>query len=209
MLAVTDTGVGMDEKTKSQVFEPFFTTKQMGRGTGLGLSTVYGIIKQSGGNIWIYSEPGIGTTFKVYLPRTNEAPAESSDAREPGRHPTGTETILVVEDEDGVRGLIRGVLQMAGYTVIDTSDVDEAIAICADTNRVIHLLLTDVVMPKMGGKQLAERVTRTRPDIKVVFMSGYTDNAIVHHGVLDAGTAFIEKPISPHLLLERLRHYLG
>jgi PAS domain S-box-containing protein len=209
MIAITDTGTGMDAETKIKIFEPFFTTKKRDKGTGLGLSTVYGIVAQSGGNIWVYSEPGVGTTFKVYLPRTGESATAAVPPARKHLRARGSETILVVEDEVGVRKVIRSVLQAGGYKVLDTGDVDAVLDICRQYKGKIHLLLTDVVLPGMSGPQLAEKVTRERPEIFVVYMSGYTDDAIVHHGVLDAGTAFIEKPIAPNVLLEKIRGFLG
>lgn len=208
LLAITDTGVGMDAETQARLFEPFFTTKELGKGTGLGLSTVYGIVKQSGGNIWVYSEPGRGTSFKVYLPRCAESVPEKSRVVKaaPARD---TETVLVVEDEPGVRRFISEVLKESGYTVLATGDVDEAVALFKKSEGAIHLLLTDVVLPKMGGRQLAEALTALHPELKVLYMSGYTDNAIVHHGVLMPGTAFLEKPIKPSTLLEKVRDVLS
>jgi PAS domain S-box-containing protein len=209
MIAVTDTGTGMNAEVKSRIFEPFFTTKELGKGTGLGLATVYGIVKQSGGNIWVYSELGHGTTFKIYLPRVEHRAGSVKRAVERKPGPKGTETILVVEDEEGVRGLLCTVLETGGYKVLATDDVEAALEICSEYEGKVHLLLTDVVLPKMGGPQLAEKIVSMRPDVKVVYMSGYTDDAIVHHGVLDPGTAFIEKPIAPNALLEKIREFLS
>lgn len=209
MIAVTDTGTGMDAETMAKIFEPFFTTKERGKGTGLGLATVYGIVKQSGGCIWVYSEPGCGTSFKVYLPSTDR---QAVSAVQPAAKETavrGTETILLVEDDESVRRLTRTVLESNGYRVLATGDADEAVRICTRHDEEIHLLLTDVIMPKMNGRQLADQITSLRPALKVVYMSGYTDNAIVHHGVLDPGTAFIEKPIAPKVLLEKIRKFLA
>jgi two-component system, cell cycle sensor histidine kinase and response regulator CckA len=208
MLAISDTGSGMDAATKAKIFEPFFTTKGAGHGTGLGLSTVYGIVKQSGGNIWVYSEPGHGTTFKVYLPA---APGgRPSKARHSGALPVirGKETVLVVEDEDAVRKLIVQVLQSAGYIVLDAGEPESAIAISREHKGPIELLLTDVVMPGMGGRQLAEALQPSRPDMLVLYMSGYTDDAIVHHGVLNEGMPFLDKPIRPRAMLEKVREVL-
>ncbi|MCK6474102.1 MAG: ATP-binding protein [Planctomycetes bacterium] len=208
MIAVTDTGTGMDAQTLNRIFEPFFTTKGVGKGTGLGLSTVYGIVKQSGGNIWVYSEPGRGTTFKIYLPCAEEAasPRDRSAGRPPV--PLGKGKILVVEDDENVRALIQDVLESGGYTVIATGNPQEALAACDQHAGEIRLLLTDVVMPGMGGRELSEKLVAKWPAMKVVFMSGYTDNAIVHHGVLDPGLHFIEKPILPKVLLERIADFL-
>ena len=208
MLAVSDTGSGMDETTRARIFEPFFTTKEKGKGTGLGLSTVYGIVQQSGGSIWVYSEPNQGTSFKVYLPELqNDASAnvvESTiDVIE-----TGSETILLVEDEEVVRGLTTNILEGAGYHVIAAGGGAEAAKLCADRNAPIDLLLTDVVMPRTSGKEVADQLTKMQPGLKVLFMSGYTDEAIVHHGVLDANVEFIQKPFTPVALSRKIREVL-
>jgi len=210
LLAVSDTGEGMDAETRARLFEPFFTTKDQGRGTGLGLATVYGIVKQSGGHIWVYSELGKGTTFKVYLPQASRTTSPAQEP-EPAPEPAGQDhgTILVVEDEDAVRDLVAEVLEGAGYRVLATGDVDEALRICRDPETDLDLLLTDVVLPTRSGRELAERALESRPGLKVVYMSGYTDNAIVHHGVLDPGTPFIAKPFSPTELLKKLRAFLA
>ena len=209
MLAITDSGTGMDAVTRARIFELYFTTKELGRGTGLGLSTVYGIVKQSGANIWVYSEPGFGTTFKVYLPRADK---ELAAPRPPSPEPVaaaGHETILLVEDDDGVRGFVRTVLAEAGYTVLEAEDARRALEVSARHGEPIHLLLTDVVMPRMGGRALAERMLALRPSVRVIYMSGYTDDAIVRHSVLDPGTEFIEKPLAPGALLARIRAVLA
>jgi len=208
LLAVTDTGCGMDSQTRARLFEPFFTTKEKGKGTGLGLSTVYGIVKQSGGNIWVYSEPGRGTTFKIYLPRELETTVAVT--HNPGllTRATGTETVLVVEDEEALREVARRSLSAAGFTVLTAADGAEALEIAARHAGEIQLLLTDVVMPKMSGRALALELVKTRPAIQVVYMSGYTDNAIVHHGVLDAGTQFIGKPFTGAELARKVRAVL-
>ncbi len=208
-LTVTDTGCGMDEQTKARLFEPFFTTKEKGKGTGLGLSTVYGIVKQSGGNISVYSEPGQGTTFKIYLPR--DLSATTVTAIKPPtvlRRSTGAETILVVEDEEELRKVARRILDAAGCTVLTAADGDEALLISARHAGDIHLLLTDVVMPRMSGRVLAQELSKTRPALKVLYMSGYADNAIVHHGVLDAGTHFLGKPFTADDLTRKVREVL-
>jgi len=210
MLAVSDTGSGMDQETQARIFEPFFTTKEVGKGTGLGLSTVYGIVKQSGGNIWVYSEQGLGTVFKVYLPRIDDATA-STIARQSQETsaPRGTETILLVEDEDVVRGLTRKILMQAGYNVLDAKGGDEAIRLCHAHAGPIDLLLTDVVMPEVSGKEVADRLLELRPSIRVLYMSGYTDEAIVQHGVLDANVKFIQKPFTWVGLTRKVREVLN
>jgi CheY-like chemotaxis protein len=208
LLAVSDTGCGMDEKTRAHLFEPFFTTKEQGKGTGLGLSTVYGIVKQSGGSIWVYSEPGKGTTFKVYLPRvaadTDVLPVKTG-ARELHR---GTETVLVAEDEELLRRLVTRLLSILGYKVLAAANGGEALLTCQNYTKPIDLLVTDVVMPGMSGRELAKKLTQVRPGLKVLYTSGYTDNAIVHHGVLDPGTAFIQKPFSASALAVKVREVL-
>jgi CheY-like chemotaxis protein len=208
LLAISDTGTGMDEATKARLFEPFFTTKEVGKGTGLGLATVYGIVKQSSGTIEVYSELGRGTTFKVYLPYLKN-PDSSSKSFPDLRHlPTGTETVLLVEDEEPVRSLARIALQSNGYTVLEAPGADEALYLCGRHPGPIHLLLTDVVMPRMGGRQVAEIVVAQRPGIKVLYLSGYTDDAIVRHGVLGPDMAFLQKPFTPSLLARKVRAVL-
>jgi CheY-like chemotaxis protein len=208
MLAVSDTGSGMDEKTRAHIFDPFFTTKELGKGTGLGLSVAHGIIKQSGGHINVYSELGHGTTFKIYLPQTEGVRA--ADRAEPTDAALlrGKETILLVEDEDGVRRLMRRSLQQAGYTVLEAEHGGDAVRLAETHTGPIHLLITDVVMPMMGGRLLAERVTALRPDIKALFVSGYTDDAVVRHGVLEAQMAFLQKPFAAAALTKKARAIL-
>jgi CheY-like chemotaxis protein len=198
----------MDEETRARIFEPFFTTKEKGKGTGLGLSTVYGIVKQSGGNIWVYSEAGKGTTFKIYLPREPGATATATKRRVVKTLARGTETILVVEDEEALRKVAVRTLESAGYTVLTAADGEGALLAHAQHPGAIQLLLTDVVMPRMSGKKLAQELSGLRPALKVLYMSGYTDNAIVHHGVLDAGTHFLGKPFSAADLTRKVREVL-
>ena len=207
-LAVTDTGCGMDVGTRARIFEPFFTTKEKGKGTGLGLSTVYGIVKQSGGNIWVYSEPGQGTTFRIYLPRVLSAAAAGPTVPAAVARTEGTETILVVEDEEAVRHIAKRILCAAGYTVLTAATGAEALRTSESHPAPIHLILTDVVMPQMSGRALAEQLALARPGIKVLYMSGYTDDAIVHHGTLDRGTHFIGKPFNAGDLTRKMREVL-
>jgi len=207
-LAVSDTGCGMSAQTVAHIYEPFFTTKEKGKGTGLGLSTVYGIVKQSGGNIWVYSELGHGTTFRVYLPREFAASVAPLKVAPALRASTGTETILVAEDEVALRQVTRRALEVAGYTVLTATDGDEALRVGAQHEGDIHLLVTDVVMPHMGGRVLAQELCKARPAIKVLYTSGYTDDAIVHHGVLDAGTHFLPKPFVAADLTRKVREVL-
>ncbi|MCL4468717.1 MAG: PAS domain S-box protein [Deltaproteobacteria bacterium] len=194
MIAITDTGQGMDDETKSKIFEPFFTTKDKGKGTGLGLAMVYGIIKQSGGHIFVYSEPGHGTTFKIYLPCTDAAPDVTADVQRVKEHRGGNEHILVVEDEAKLRRLFEATIPSMGYRVTTAANGSEALVLVEERGLKPDLVVTDVVMPGMGGVELVERLRKNQPALRVLFMSGYTDNAIVHQGILDPGTPFIQKP---------------
>jgi len=207
-LTVSDNGAGMSDKTKEHLFEPFFTTKAVGQGTGLGLATVYGIVKQSGGSIEVYSEEGIGTTFKVYLPRVADQAAPEKTKGLSAQLHKGTETILLVEDEDIVRRLSRQILEESGYTVFEARNGSHALEICEQEDCKFDLLMTDVVMPQMGGRELAEKLRSRLPDIKILFTSGYTDDAVVRHGVIEADTNFIQKPFSPDKLAEKIREIL-
>ena len=208
MLAVSDTGCGMDAETQAHIFEPFFTTKGKDRGTGLGLATVYGIVKQSGGYIWVYSEPGTGTTFKIYLPRVDEA------VTAPRSHPSleaaapASESILVVEDEEDVRRVARRFLEQRGYRVLEARDGVEALRVSAGHPEPIHLLVTDMIMPGMRGQELAERLVRSRPEMKVLYISGYTGGSIMEKGELEAGYAFLGKPFSSEALARKVRELL-
>jgi PAS domain S-box-containing protein len=208
MLAVSDTGSGMDAETRKHIFEPFFTTKELGKGTGLGLSTVYGIIKQSGGNIWLYSEPGQGTVFKVYLPAAIEIDAQPTASPERVALPRGTETILIVEDEPQIRSLAIDCLSYQGYDVMSASNGLEALQIVERLQRQIDLVLTDLVMPKLSGRELSERISALQPSAKVLFMSGYTNDSVVNHGILDGATWFIQKPFTLESLVRRVREVL-
>ena len=208
MLSVSDTGEGMDSATQARLFEPFFTTKEQGKGTGLGLATVYGIVKQSGGSIYVYSEPGQGSTFKVYLPRAENGDAVAEPARTAVRSSGGAETILLVEDDDSVRRFARRALADDGYEVIDTRDPEEAIAVFERRPDTIDLILTDVVMPRLRGPELVKRLAALRPGIKVIFMSGYTDQYMFEREVLGPKAAFLQKPLTPQSLSSKVREVL-
>ena len=208
-LTISDNGVGMEDATKARLFEPFFTTKGPGKGTGLGLSTVYGIVKQSGGFIWVYSELGRGTTFKIYLPRVDSALEMVPSAATSVGSSRGTETVLLVEDELALRAVARRALEGHGYTVLEATDVHAALVLAADHLGGIDAVVTDVVMPGMSGPELAKRLADSHPDIPVLFMSGYTDEAIVRHGVLEPGVAFLQKPFTPDALARKVRELLN
>jgi CheY-like chemotaxis protein len=207
MLTVSDNGCGMSAEIQARVFEPFFTTKGAGKGTGLGLATVYGIVKQSGGNIRVYSEVEIGSTFKIWLPRVDEV-IESEEEAILKSIPRGTETVLLVEDEDQVRAIVKELLEGQGYHVLAASNGEEALAISQDLKLDIKLIMTDVVMPQMSGRDLAEGVTALRPGLPVLFMSGYTDDAIVRHGLLDEKLEFLQKPFDSAALARKVREVL-
>jgi PAS domain S-box-containing protein len=209
MLAVSDTGVGMNAETVAHIFEPFYTTKESGRGTGLGLSTVYGIVKQSGGYVWVYSERGEGSTFKVYLPRVEELVEEEATKQAPFSEERGTETVLLVEDEEAVRDLVQTILSGQGYEVVVARDPRHAEEIARKFRGEIHLLLTDVVMPGTSGRELAARIMASRPGIHVLYMSGYTENVITSTGTLEQGLAFLQKPFSPAVLVQKIRETLS
>ncbi|HZE94951.1 MAG TPA: ATP-binding protein, partial [Gemmatimonadales bacterium] len=208
MLAVTDTGCGMNEETKARMFEPFFTTKPPGRGTGLGLSTVYGIVKQSGGNIWLYSEPGRGTTFKIYLPTVEALPEDIGKVvpAEAAHHGGGT--VLVVEDDDQLRRLTHRALAARGYTVLEADRGRAALDIARRHKGKIDLLLTDVVMPDTNGRKLADALRAARPGLRVLYMSGYPDGAIASHGMLEHGVAYLAKPFSTEAITRKVREVL-
>jgi two-component system cell cycle sensor histidine kinase/response regulator CckA len=208
MLSVSDTGVGMAPEVKERVFEPFFTTKEREAGTGLGLSTVYGIVKQSGGNIWVYSEPGKGTTFKIYLPRADEPLEELREEARKEELPRGSETILLVEDDEEVRKLAVRILEKQGYKILESAQGNDALQLCEEHKGTIHLMVTDVVMPLMNGHELTQRLTSRYPEMKVLYMSGYTDNTIVHHGVVKKGTNYIQKPFTVDGFVRKVREVL-
>jgi two-component system cell cycle sensor histidine kinase/response regulator CckA len=207
-LTVCDTGCGMDADTQAHIFEPFFTTKGPGKGTGLGLSTVYGIIIQSGGHIEVHSAPGRGTTFTIDLTRIEDSTAAHEPLHPQISPPRGTETILLAEDEAPVRGLAREVLQMLGYTVLEAASGEEALERCQQHAGPMHLLVTDVVMPGMSGPELAARLAPMSSALKVLYLTGYTDDAIVQHGVLEPGTLLLHKPFTPDALAHRVREVL-
>jgi CheY-like chemotaxis protein len=207
-LTISDTGGGISPDVLPHIFEPFFTTKEPGKGTGLGLSIVHGIVTQSGGYIAAYSEPGFGTTFRIYLPACVEAPARPSEERRGQALPRGTETVLLVEDDPIVLGVERSILRAAGYTVLEAENGAEAIRVLDHCGWRVDLLLTDLIMPEMNGKALADRVLARRPDISLVYCSGYAEDIIVHHGILAPGVAFLQKPFTPRALAAKLRETL-
>ncbi|HEY6945046.1 MAG TPA: response regulator [Candidatus Acidoferrum sp.] len=208
LLAMTDTGCGMNEETQSRIFEPFYTTKEMGKGTGLGLATVYGIVKQSGGFIWVYSEEGRGTTFKLYLPRVVSPLTEACPSEQQREIGKGTETILLVEDAEPLRALTKEFLTDSGYTVLEAANGDEALQIAQSYSGAIDLLLTDVVMPRMGGKLLVEQMARIRPGTQVLYMSGYPNDGMVQAGILANRVTLLEKPFTREILAKRVRQVL-
>jgi len=208
-LRVHDTGTGMDEETLSHLFEPFFTTKGVGKGTGLGLSTVYGIVKQHNGNIFIDSKPGHGSTFRIYLPRVDEPLDEEASEIPSPKQSRGSATLLVVEDDADVRELTCQILEACGHTVLRAASAEEALRVSAAHAGLIDLLLTDVVMPHLSGPRLAERLLAQRPGMRVLYISGYTDNAIVYHGALSTGTAFLPKPFTPASLAQKVSEVLA
>jgi CheY-like chemotaxis protein len=208
MISMTDNGAGIPPEIQSRIFDPFFTTKGPGKGTGLGLATVYGVLKQNGGHIAVYSEFGLGTTFKVYLPRTEVNTNGGSHVTQKGLAIRGTETILLVEDEEGVRRLARTILTTHGYSVMEAEGGEQALTLVRDYPGRIDLLVTDVVMPGMGGRLVAEQVKALHPEVRVLFMSGYTDDAVVRHGILVEGVHFLQKPFSPNALVTKVRTVL-
>jgi len=208
LLAVSDTGCGMDEKTQACIFEPFYTTKSVGKGTGLGLAMVYGFIKQSGGHICVYSEVGLGSTFKMYLPEVGAVPSSGELPADNETMPGGDETILLAEDDSAVRAHTRRVLERCGYTVLEAAQGAEALRLAETETGPLHLLVSDVVMPEMGGRRLVERVLALKPGIKVLCLSGYTADAVVRHGVLESEIAFLQKPFTPSVLARKVREVL-
>jgi CheY-like chemotaxis protein len=208
MLALSDTGSGMDKEIQKHIFDPFFTTKEVGKGTGLGLSTVYGIVKQNNGLVWVYSEPGKGTTFKVYLPKVKGDAEPEEKEQTPVAELGGSETVLIVEDDDSLRNFVQKALRQHGYKVLVAENGEDALRVGQAHEGPIDLMITDVVMPKMGGREAADRLQPLYPRMKVIYMSGYTDNAIVRHGVLKPGLNFLQKPFAPEGLARKVREAL-
>jgi signal transduction histidine kinase len=208
MLSISDTGTGMTPEVKERIFEPFFTTKERSKGTGLGLSTVYGIVKQSGGDIRVYSEPGKGTTFRIYFPRVDEPLEEIKERVEPREIPRGRETILLVEDDEKVRKLALQILERLGYKVLEASEGNEALAIYEKHRDLIHLMVTDVIMPKMNGREVTHRLMSFHPEMKALYMSGYADDVVLHHGILEKGMNYIQKPFTMEGLARKVREVL-
>ncbi|HZA98251.1 MAG TPA: response regulator, partial [Gemmatimonadales bacterium] len=204
-LVVTDTGHGMDQATLSRVFEPFFTTKMVGQGTGLGLSTVYGIVKQSGGFVWAYSEPGLGTTFKLYFPVVSSVAAVTPSESQPAPSGRSEEVVLIAEDEPMVRGIMARALRGCGYTVLEASDGQDALKLLDTETRPISLIVADVVMPDMGGQEMATRLAERLPGVPVLFTSGYTGLDVVSRGLLEPGREFLQKPLAPEALARKVR----
>ena len=209
LLTVTDSGQGIAAPHLPHIFEPFYTTKEAGKGTGLGLATVYGIVKQNGGFVWVYSEPGLGTTFKIYLPRVQSMRSEIRVTKPAESSPRGCETLLLVEDEASVRQASRQFLTRSGYTVLEATDGEDGLRASREHAGPIHLMITDVVMPRMGGPQLAERLADERPEMKVLFVSGYAENTVLQHGTVDVTTRFLQKPFSSKALARKVRELLG
>jgi len=207
-LVVSDSGAGMDEETQRRLFEPFFTTKEPGRGTGLGLATVYGIVKQSGGHIWVYSERDHGTTFKLYFPATDDRVVLERNADQPVSVPDGTETVLLVEDDRAVRTVARDALRRGGYLVLEASDGEAAVAVAAGHSGTINLLVTDVILPGLHGRHLAERLSASHAGLRVLFISGYTNDTLLQRGMLGPGIALLQKPFTPESLTRRVREML-
>jgi CheY-like chemotaxis protein len=208
LLAVTDTGSGMDEVTRSRIFEPFFTTKENGKGTGLGLATVYGIVRQSNGYIWVYSEVGQGTTFKIYLPASSDGIAAAAVSQAPEATTVGNETIMLVEDEEALRAVLVKVLRSKGYNVLSSSRGQEAVEAARLHRGSIQLLVTDVILPEIRGPEVAGQISMIHPEVRVLYMSGFTDNALMHSGSLPQSTMFLQKPFTPNVLLRRIRDIL-
>jgi len=208
-LRISDTGCGMDSRTRERAFEPFFTTKELGKGTGLGLSIVYGIVRQNQGAIHIFSEPGEGAIFEICFPAVTEVAAQTEPPPNRLERKEGTETVLLVEDEPGVRGMVRSTLEQLGYTVLEASDGYEALRIIGQCNTSVHLLLTDVIMPEMNGRELAKRLESIRPATRVLYMSGYTDDTLELHGVDQPRIQLIQKPFTPDALAEKVREVLA